>query len=260
MPREIEEDLYWAHLSEDVYGDVESARRGYRRVIDSENARPVAVARAALRLAALEIASQRDDLAQELIARAVAAAGDDAELVELADRLRGRLGATRSFMSRRGPPAGTALETSDEVAAAFAKAETQMQAYYRRPLSPRLEGLQRMLRGNQQALDAVVRSYRAVAAQDPLAAVAAGYRIGALYHDSALAMFEVPPELEPRVAARLRRSLRRRALNYLERARSAYEESLAAAKRAGEHPGGKRWQRASRKGLAAVADLLRHRE
>jgi len=91
---------------------------------------------------------------------------------------------------------------------------------------PVLEALSSTVRAKQRATEEAVRAYRAVAEAGGIARVAAQYRIGSLYHDLALELvFDLPPELDPGVASRLRRSLRTSALGYLKKATAAYRAS-----------------------------------
>src|SRR5690606_31189494 len=139
-------------------------------------------------------------------------------------RLHARLGSLRSDVSEvRGPPMGTPLEgVSAAAAERFGAAEALLRTYHRTRLEPRLEELRAGVRIKESAMDAAVRAYRLVVALDEAAAsVAAELRTASLYHDLALSlMFDLPPELEPQAAARLRRSLRASALTYLSRAQA----------------------------------------
>ncbi|HEX7839420.1 MAG TPA: hypothetical protein VF469_18210, partial [Kofleriaceae bacterium] len=99
----------------------------------------------------------------------------------------------------------------------------------------------------------VVVQYRAVAEHGGLAQIAASYRAGSLYHDLALGLlFELPPELDPAVAAGLRRTLRGRAIAYLKKAVAEYRSLLAAAK----HPDDELWRLAAETDLRGARDLL----
>jgi hypothetical protein len=68
-------------------------------------------------------------------------------------------------------------------------------------------------------------------------------------------MFDLPPELEPREAARLKRSLRSSAINQLNRAHAAYRRCLEVAGESAD-PGGERWSASAKLGLRSVEDLL----
>lgn len=255
---------YDGYLAETLRGDVAAARQAYEDVIAEAGAvAPWVAARAALRLAELEVLAGRRRKALELMARASVLGRDSLEIVERADRLQARLGSLRFVGSDvRGPPLGTALEgVSGDAVERFQRAEDLMAAYYRVRLEPRLEQLRAGVRVKESAMDAAVRAYRQVVAMDePVAAVAAEFRIASLYHDLALAlMFELPPELEPRAAAQVRRSLRASALGYLSRAQAAYLRSRAAGSEGG-NAASERWLVAAELGLRSVDDLLGGRE
>jgi hypothetical protein len=85
---------------------------------------------------------------------------------------------------------------------------------------------------------------------------AAEFRIGSLHHDYALALLtlEVPPELEAKYAAEVRREQRPKALRSLRAAQAAYAASLAAG---GGASGAELWHAAARSGARAVDDMLR---
>jgi hypothetical protein len=98
-----------------------------------------------------------------------------------------------------------------------------------------------------------VLAYRAVAAHGGLAYIAASYRAGSRYHDLALGLlFELPPELDPAVAAGLRRSLRGRAVAYLKKAVAEYQAALGAP----GHPDDERWRLAAETDLRGARDVL----
>ena len=261
---------YEGYLSETLRGDIVGARAAYDAVISESGAQaPIIAARAALRVAELEILAGRPRQAFEFTARAWVLGADNPDIVERADRLQARLGGLRSDPGEvRGPPIGTGLvDVPDQAAEEFARAEELLRAYHRKRLEPRLEQLQAGVRSKENAMDAAVRSYRAVLAltgDQPAVVVAAEFRTASLYHDLALSlMFELPPELEPGARERLRRSLQASAMSYLRKALLAYQRSVAAA---GQLPPGQssesiqRWAIAADVGLRAVSDLLGDRK
>lgn len=259
---------YEGYLREILHGDIAGARAAYDAVISESAAQaPTIAARAALRLAELEVLAGRPRQAFELTARAWVLGADSPEIVERADRLQARLGSLRSDSGEvRGPPIGTGLvAVSAQASEEFMRAEELLRAYHRKRLEPRLEQLRAGVRAKENAMDAAVRGYRAVLTHDDAAAaVAAEFRTASLYHDLALSlMFELPPELEPRARERLRRSLQASAMSYLRRALSAYRRSVEVA---GGLPSGpsseatQRWAIAADVGLRAVSDLLGDRE
>jgi hypothetical protein len=64
-------------------------------------------------------------------------------------------------------------------------------------------------------------------------------------------VFELPPELDPGVAAQLRRTLRASALGYLRKAVIAYRRALERSV-----PGAELWIAAAQSDLRAALDLL----
>jgi len=254
------EGLYFeGYFAELVRGEVGPAERAYATVMEETGQiDPVLAARAALRLAELRARAGARRDALELLARARALGQRDPDVIDWADRLQARLGPLRGTGSGvRGPPVGTVPEEmTPEAREKLARAERLLATYLRTPLKPRLEGLNAQVRAKERALEAAARAYREVVASgDPLGVQVAEVRIATVYHDVALALvFGLPPELEPREAARRQRRLRQRAVGHLRTARAAYRRALAieAAPDASE-----RWHRAARTGLAAVEDLLR---
>jgi hypothetical protein len=118
---------------------------------------------------------------------------------------------------------------------------------------PYIEALSSSIRVKEDATEQVVAKYRAVAAHGGLAQVASDYRIGSLYHDLALGlMFELPAELDPNVAAGLRRSLRQQAVAYLKRAVASYRTSLGGP----QLPEAELWRLAAETDLRGARDVL----
>ncbi len=257
---------YDAYLAETLRGDAASARAIYAQVISgAADAEPVTAARAALRLADLELVAGRRREALELVARASVLGGSDLDILERADRMQAQIASLRSRGGEvRGPPVGTAPAGASAASLReFTRAEQLFAAYHQRQLQPRLEVLRQGVRAKEHLMGQAERAYRAVVEQgEPGPTAAAEFRIGSLYHDLALAlMFDLPPELEAREAGKLRRSLRGQALAHLRKARAAYERSIAAAGAAGAAGAAlERWRVAAELGLRAVVDLLRGRE
>ncbi|HLU64884.1 MAG TPA: hypothetical protein VKZ63_01330 [Kofleriaceae bacterium] len=255
---------YRAYLDEVLRGDFAAAREAYRRVVDHERASPELAARAALRLAEYEADRGRRHIALDLVARAAALGRGQRDLLVWAERLQRRLAAVRAQdIEVRGPPAGTALVgVSPAAAEQFARAEQLLSAYHGRRLRPRLEDLRAGIRAKRAALDAAVRAYRQVVSLgEPTAVVAAEFRIASLYYDLSLSLtFDLPPELEPSAATRLRQSLRAQALADRDRARAAYLRALEAGRDGRAGPGGAVWVEAAELGLRSVEDLLRGRD
>ncbi|MBT8495531.1 MAG: hypothetical protein KJO07_20955 [Deltaproteobacteria bacterium] len=253
--------FYGAYLDEALGVDVGAARRTYQVVAGSEAAEPNLVSRANLRLAPMAAASGDTQLASEHLARAMAAAGGAPTLVARVDRLRAELTTRAQAGPGRGPPISTRLEgVSPAIAASFAEVERELAAYYRRPLTPRLGGLEGTLNANQRALAGLVRGYAEVANQARVAAVAGNLRVAVAYHDSALALFDTSQvELAGPQLAAVRGRLRRRAVDYLGRSRTAYQRTLeiAGALDGDAATAASRWRVAAEQGLSALDRLKR---
>jgi hypothetical protein len=239
-----------------VAGDVDGARAGYEAAL-AESALASSVAtRAALRWATVEAATGRNLRAIELVARASALAEGDPVLVDAADRL--RVAVSRDGDGDvRGPALGTPIAGADAVTAAkFAAAERLHDRARRVRVRPVMHKLSSSIRAREIATEAAVRAYRDVATAGGVAAIAADYRIGSIYHDLALALvFEPPAELDPGVAARFRRTLRASALGYLRRAGVAYKRAIASPVIAGDEL----WRATAQSELRSATELLGER-
>lgn len=227
--RAVAREFWSAYLEAQVGGDLAAARQGYEDVLARAAEDPTAAARAAVELAELEALEGNRRRALELLARAQSLAPDDAPVADAAGALSARLAATPAGRSDvRGPAPGTALSgASEEVQAQWRQAEALLLTAHRLRMKPVLEALSGSVRRKEAATEAAVRAYREIAAIGGLATVAAEFRAGTLYHDLAVELvFDLPPELDPGVAARLRRTLRASAVSYLRRAVAAYERAL----------------------------------
>jgi tetratricopeptide (TPR) repeat protein len=252
---------YEGYTAEILAGDLPVAREAYRAVVDAPDADGELSARAALRLAEMEAAAGRRHIALDLVARAAALGRRAPTVLDGARLLQARLAGVRPQDSEvRGPPPGTPLDASPVAAALFARAEGLLAVYHRRAIRARLEDLNAEIRSKRHAMDEAVRAYRQVVQLgEPVAVVAAEYRIAALYYDLSLSMtFDLPTELDLGVASRLRNSLRAQALADRRKARAAYGRALEAARLAG--PGAAPWKEAAALGLRSVDDLLGRRD
>jgi tetratricopeptide (TPR) repeat protein len=242
---------YEAVLADEIAGDLPGAKQLYDRALTDQLA-PALAARAALRWAMIEAATGGGRRAIELVARASALADGDPVLTASADRLQGAITSLGpAAIEVRGPPLGTPVAGDAATAQRFAHAEDLLARAHR--LRPRgvIQVLSSSIRAKELATEAAVRAFRDVAELGP-AAIAADYRIGSAYHDLALALvFELPPELDPGVAAQLRRTLRANALGYLRKAVVAYRRALERAV-----PGAELWIAAAQSDLRAALDLL----
>jgi hypothetical protein len=218
---------YWQAYYDDLLGEPSAA--GYEAALAATD-EPAIAARAAVRLAEGEAAAGGRRRALELVARALQLAPEDDVVREAADRIQADLAAAPADVAEvRGPPIGTALPGArPEVAAAFAAAERLLARAHRVHMAPALESLSSAVKVKERTTEAAAAAYRAVAAAGGIAAVAAEFRAGSLYHDLAVELvFDLPPELDPAVASRLRRTLRASALGYLRQALAAYRRALA---------------------------------
>jgi hypothetical protein len=241
-------------LLAELTGDVAAARAGFARVLAASDPSPALAARAALHLARLESRAGRSRHALDLVARASALAPSDVAIAEGVAELQADVVAAAGAGDLRGPRLGTALPgVEPRVAEAFAAAERALERVHRLRPRPLIEALSTSIRIKEDATEAAVARYRAVAEHGGLAQIAASYRAGSLYHDLALGLlFELPPELDPAVAAGLRRTLRGRAVSYLKKAVSEYRSSLAAPK----HPDDELWRLAAESDLRGARDVL----
>jgi hypothetical protein len=238
----------------ELTGDIAAARAGFERVLSASDTPAAMAARAALHLAQLESRTGMRRRALDLVARASAMAPSDVAIAEGVAELQADVVAAAGAGDLRGPRLGTPLPgVEPKLAEAFAAAERALARVRKLQPRPVLEALSTSVRAKEDATEAVVQKYRAVAERGGLARIAASYRAGSLYHDLALGLlFELPPELDPSVAAGLRRTLRGRAVAYLKKAVAEYGASLAAPKQADDEL----WRLAAETDLRGARDLL----
>ena len=238
----------------ELTGDVARARTGFERVLAAGDTPAALAARAALHLAQLESRTGKSRHALDLVARAAALAPSDVAIAEGVAELQAGDVAAAGAGDLRGPRLGTPLPgVEPAVADAFAAAERALGRVHKLRPRPLIEALSTSIRAKEAATEDVVRTYRAVAEHGGLAQIAASYRAGSLYHDLALGLlFELPPELDPAVAAGLRRTLRVRAVAYLKKAVAEYRASLAAPRR----PDDQLWRLAAETDLRGARDVL----
>jgi hypothetical protein len=238
----------------ELTGDEASARNAFDRVLAAPDSPTPLAARAALHLAQLELKAGRSSVARERALRAATLAPNDPVIYEGSAQIRASAVKESGAGDIRGPRLGTPLTgASPDVAEAFAAAEKALDRVHKLRPRPIIEALSTSIRAKEDATEAVVAQYRAVAEHGGVALVAGRYRAGSLYHDLALGLlFELPPELDPNVAAGLRRTLRRRALGYLEKAAAEYKLALAAP----QVPEAELWRLAAETDLRAAQDLL----
>jgi hypothetical protein len=245
---------FGAAVLAELTGDVAAARAGFEHVLASSDTSAQLAARAALHLAQLELHAGRSRHALDLVARASALAPSDVAIAEGVAELHADVVAAAGTGDLRGPRLGTPLPgVEPRVAAAFAAAERALERVHKLRPRPIIEALSTSIRVKEGATEDAVLKYRAVAERGGLAYIAASYRIASLYHDLALGLlFELPAELDPAVAAGLRRTLRGRAVAYLKKAVAEYRASLAAPK----HPDDELWRLAAETDLRGARDVL----
>lgn len=238
----------------ELLGDETAARAGYERVLASADAPAAFAAKSALRLAQLESLAGRSRHALDYVVRAAALAPGDIAIAEGVAQVRADAVAASGKDNLRGPPIGTPLPGVDATTAEqFAAAESSLKAVHRLRPRPVIEALSSSIRIKEDATEDAVAKYRAVAEHGGLAQIAGRYRAGSLYHDLALGLlFELPPELDPNVAAGLRRTLRGRAQSYLKKAVAEYELALAVA----ATPDSELWRLAAETDLRSARDVL----
>jgi hypothetical protein len=246
--------FYQGLLADSISGDVAAAAAWYERALGDVTLGRSLVGRAALRWAALEAAAGRTRRSIELLARAGTLGDGDPALTDLPERLQGSLGLGSAEVEVRGPPLGTPPPGDDAAATTrFIRAEALLARAHRLRVRPVMGVVLTSIRNKEQATEAAVRALREVASDGPIA-IAAEYRIGGLYHDLALALvFEPPPQFDPGVAARLRRSLRVSTIAYLRKAVTAYRRALD---RAGVGAGTDKWRAAAQSDLRGALDTL----
>jgi len=238
----------------ELTGDEAAAREGFERVLASQDVPAALAARAALHLAQMESRAGKSRHALDLVVRAEALAPSDPVVIDGVAQLRAAAVAASGAGDIRGPRVGTALTgVEPAVAEQFAAAERALDAVHKLRPRPLIEALSSSIRLKEAVTEDVVAKYRAVAEHGGTALVAGHYRAGSLYHDLALGLlFELPPELDPNVAAGLRRTLRGRALAYLHKAVTEYKASLAAE----PHPDAELWRLAAETDLHAAESVL----
>jgi len=241
----------------ELAGDEPAARAAFERVLAAPDAPVALAARAALHLAQIEsragVSSSRRHVL-DFVARAAALAPSDVAIAEGVAQLQADVVAASGAGDISGPAVGKPLPgVEPKVAEEFAAAERALVAVHRIHPRPFIEALSTSIRFKEDATEEVVAKYRAVAEHGGLVQVAADYRAGSLYHDLALGLlFELPPELDPSVAAALRRTLRASSLAYLKKAVEQYRACLATP----AIPDAELWRLAAETDLRNARDVL----
>jgi tetratricopeptide (TPR) repeat protein len=241
----------------ELIGDESAARAAYERVLVAKPEVPAALAaRAALHLAQLESRAGRTRHALDLIARATALAPTDPVISEGAAGLQADIVAAAGAGDMRGPALGASLTgVPQDVADAFAVAERALGAIHKLRLHIVIEALTKSINLQMDRTAAVVAKYRGVAEHGGIAAVAATYRVGSLYHDLALELVfaDLPPELERAGATDLRATLRAYAITYLKKAVVEYRACLGVTP---PPPDAELWRFAAETDLRHAIDVL----
>lgn len=245
---------FGAGILAELTGDERAAREAFEHVLAAPDTPPPIAARAALHLAQLESRSGKLRHSLDLVARAAALAPTDPVITDGLAQLRADFVAAAGAGDIRGPRLGTPLPgVPPEVAEAFAVAERALAMVQRMRPRPIIEALSTSIRAKEDASESAVAKYRAVGEHGGLARIAAHYRAGSLYHDLAIGLlFDLPPELDPAVAAGLRRHLRGRAVSYLRKAVAEYRACLAVP----QVPDAELWRLAAETDLRRALDVL----
>ncbi len=222
-----------AHLQRHLAGDLKRANELLEGVAQSSEAPRALRASARLRQAEMALIRARRRQALAYLDQAREAAGTGHPLAMAADDRRARILAATPLANVRGPVPGSAQLSGETraVAARFARAERQLASYHRVVVAPTLENINAILRFKRKALAAAVAAYQVVAdAGGPAARAAAYFRMGAVHHHLAEALaFELPTELLPSVAARLRRRLRKESTTHLRKSLGYYRKAAGTA-------------------------------
>jgi hypothetical protein len=251
------DQLLRAHHLRWVSGDIDGARKVLLAVASEHSNRRELRARASLRLA--EIAEITGDRRRALdhLDSAKAVAGPGHGLALEADDRRARILTDTPLADVRGPVPGSVVLKLEPpmVLVRFRRAENLLASYHRIVVAPRLENINEVLRTKQRALARAIRAYQKVAATGGKEARAAAlFRMGAMYHHLAEAVaFEIPPELVPSEAGRLRRKLRAESTASLRKALSYYREAAKVE----QAPGGGSWPTLAEREVKTLSMVLR---
>lgn len=230
LPAPDHNDSYLeAHLQRHLVGDLKRATALLQGVSASSTAPRALRATALLRLAEMALIRGQRRRALAFLDQAREAAGTGHPLAMAADDRRARILAATPLANVRGPVPGSVQLTGESriVMARFGRAERQLATYHGVVVAPTLENINTILRIKRKALAAAVAAYQKVAeGGGPAARAAAHFRMGATHHNLAEALaFELPTELLPSVAARLRRRLRKESTSHLRRSLTSYRKA-----------------------------------
>lgn len=241
LPEPDHNDHYLeAHLQRHLIGDLARATRLFGGVAASSEAPRALRARARLRMAEMALIRGQRRQALAFLDQAREVAGTGHPLAMAADDRRARILAATPLANVRGPVPGSAQLNGEPraVTARFGRAEKQLAAYHRVVVAPTLENINAILRIKRKALAVALAAYHEVAqGGGPAARAAAYFRMGAMHHHLAEALaFELPTELLPSVAARLRRRLRKESTAHLRKSLSNYRKATGTPDSAATAP------------------------
>jgi len=258
LPKPNHIDRYLeAHLQRHLTGDLARAAKLLEGVAANSEAPRALRARARLRLAEMALIRGQRRQALAFLDQAREAAGTGHPLAMAADDRRARILAATPLANVRGPVPGSRLLTGEPraVTARFGRAERQLAAYHRVVVAPTLENINAILRIKRQALAVAVAAYQEVApGGGPAARAAAYFRMGAMHHHLAEALaFELPTELLPSVAARLRRRLRKESTAHLRKSLGNYRKAAGTPDTAATAP----WRGLAAREVKTLARILK---
>ncbi|MCW5801751.1 MAG: hypothetical protein KIT31_05140 [Deltaproteobacteria bacterium] len=214
----------------ELVGDQLAARDTYQHFVSAPDMPASVTARATLRLAQIEMLGGTRHVV-ELIKRAETLAPADPAVLDGVRRLQYDLFLITGADDLRGPRPGTTINVPAETAAAWARAEAQLEGVNRREL------VLDFVRPLPSSIDLrvyptrrLVNAYAAIAARGGVARVAARYRIASMYAAlaSAFANALMPPEFLPEKQNEWRGTLNAYEVEYLALAQQEYRDCIAA--------------------------------
>ncbi len=239
----------------ELTGDEKAARAAYERVLAAPEIPAPVAARAAVHLAQIVSRSGNTRHALDLIARATALAPSDPVVAAGAASVQAEIVAAAGAGDIH-PRLGTPLPgVSTAIADKFAAAEREVGKLHHARLRITIESLTRSISTRIKHTTKIVADYRAIAEDGGLAAIAATYRAGSLFHDLALELVfaDMPPELERRSADGLRATLRGLAITYLKKAVAEYRTCIETKAVHGDEL----WRLAAETDVRRATDVLR---
>lgn len=251
-----EEQLVQARHLALISGDLAAARAVLNGLASTAGVARTLRARAELRLADLAEQAGKRRVALDHLEQAKIVAGPGHDLAYRADDRRTRILTDAPLADVRGPlPGGITLKgEARAVATAFRQAEQRLVAFHRLLVAPRIEEVSRVLAEKRSLAKGAVKAYlRLLRRGGPSAKAAAHFRLGTLYHHMAEALgFEIPAELLPDPARRLRNELRTESAANLKKALAHYRAAAKVERAEGTEP----WQGLARREAATLQQVL----